>query len=285
MVIGSLLIFFTSLLSESIIVTQIIYLLNLSLLVLSSLYILKRFKAEDLAIENELSKLRKERMQGLKQLKNLKLRIGSMSKTEKELKSKVGEAEAMQKEMKEFADMQIETNEQLLIAETKLRNMLEKEQESKAIINQTLDKLKDTQGQLVHSEKMASLGQLTAGIAHEINNPINFVFNGIGSLQTSLKEISQLLDQYSELDQGADAETIIPTIRKLKKELEYDDLRADLDELLIDIKEGAVRTIEIVKGLRVFSRLDEEDRKDASINECLDATLVLLKNKTKENSS
>jgi nitrogen-specific signal transduction histidine kinase len=88
-------------------------------------------------------------------------------------------AKIAETELKLFADIQLETNEQLLIAENQLRTLLEKEQESKAVLNQAINALKDTQGQLVHSEKMASLGQLTAGIAHEINNPINFIYNGI----------------------------------------------------------------------------------------------------------
>jgi len=210
-----------------------------------------------------------------------KRKMKQMSTENNQLQEQVKEAETIQKEMKAFVDMQIETNEQLLIAETKLKNLLDKEKESKAIMNQTLDKCKDTQGQLVHSEKMASLGQLTAGIAHEINNPINFVYNGIGSLQTSLGELAEILDKYALIEAEKPNTELLQEIKALKEEVEYDDLRSDLDELLIDIKEGAVRTIEIVKGLRVFSRLDEEDRKEANINECLEATLVLLKNKTK----
>lgn len=197
------------------------------------------------------------------------------------LTKEIAQAESLQMEMKVFIDKQIETNEQLMIAENRLKKLLEKEQESKSILNQTLARLKDTQGQLVHSEKMASLGQLTAGIAHEINNPINFVYNGIDSLKRSLVDFSEILDLYAELDSDLKDHEKIKQISRLKEELEYSELRSEMSDLVLDIKEGAVRTIEIVKGLRVFSRLDEEDMKDANINECLDATLVLLKNKTK----
>ncbi|MEM9896707.1 MAG: ATP-binding protein [Bacteroidota bacterium] len=208
-------------------------------------------------------------------------KINDLKKSNESLQTEINEAQALQKEMKGFIDTQIETNEQLMIAESKLKSLLEKEQESKAILNQTLDKLKDTQGQLVHSEKMASLGQLTAGIAHEINNPINFVFNGIDSMRRNLEDLSIILDKYELLDTQNSKDALIAEIKAAKTEIEYDELRKDLDSLVDDIKEGAVRTIEIVKGLRVFSRLDEEDMKEANINECLDATLVLLKNKTK----
>ena len=200
---------------------------------------------------------------------------------EQELQGKIAQADAVQQEMKDFVDIQIQTNEQLLIAENKLKNLLEKEQEGKLKLEEAMDKLKDTQGQLVHSEKMASLGQLTAGIAHEINNPINFIYNGIESIKRSIIDLNQLLDKYELLEKGHDPEALKQDIVELKEELEYEDIREDLADMVSDIKDGAVRTIEIVKGLRVFSRLDEEHLKMANINECLDATLILLKNKTK----
>ena len=202
-------------------------------------------------------------------------------KKEVELKGKIEEADAVQQEMKRFVDIQIQTNEQLMIAESKLKNLLEKEKESKSMLAEALDKLKDTQGQLVHSEKMASLGQLTAGIAHEINNPINFIYNGIESVKRNIAEINELLNKYALLEEGEDPTTLKQEILALKEEIEFADIQEDLSDMVTDIKDGAIRTIEIVKGLRVFSRLDEEHLKTANINECLEATLILLKNKTK----
>ncbi|MEQ8548954.1 MAG: ATP-binding protein [Cyclobacteriaceae bacterium] len=206
--------------------------------------------------------------------------ISDLKTSSETLKESLDRAKIAETELKSFVDKQLETNEQLLIAENQLRSLLEKEQESKAVLNQAINALKDTQGQLVHSEKMASLGQLTAGIAHEINNPINFIYNGIESLKQSLRDLSIILDLYTEYDRTKEA-TTLSRIQALKEELQYDYLREDLDEMLVDIKEGAVRTIEIVKGLRIFSRLDEEAEKEANINECLDATSVLLNNKMK----
>jgi signal transduction histidine kinase len=208
------------------------------------------------------------------------INISDLKTNSDTLTESLDRAKLAESELKSFADKQLETNEQLLIAENQLRTLLEKEQESKAVLKQAINALKDTQGQLVHSEKMASLGQLTAGIAHEINNPINFIYNGLESLKQSLADLSEILDLYTQYDETKDANTLIQ-IKSLKEELEYDLLREDLDEMLIDIKEGAVRTIEIVKGLRIFSRLDEEAEKEANINECLDATAVLLNNKMK----
>ncbi|NQZ75489.1 MAG: PAS domain-containing protein [Ekhidna sp.] len=208
--------------------------------------------------------------------------ISEIRSNEEQLKESLERAQFAEKELKQIIDKQLETNEQLMLAESKLRTVLEKEQESKGVLNQTIKALQDTQGQLVHSEKMASLGQLTAGIAHEINNPINFIFNGIESLKTSLSDLEVILAKYHEVE-GTLAPDKLKEINELKDELEYDLLREDLKDMLVDIKEGAIRTIEIVKGLRVFSRLDEEDQKEADINECLDATITLLNNKLKNN--
>lgn len=199
---------------------------------------------------------------------------------EEDLKKSLKIARIAEQELQQIINKQLETNEQLMITENQLRSVLEKEQESKAILNQTLDVLKDTQGQLIHSEKMASLGQLTAGIAHEINNPINFIYNGIGALKKSLVEINEILNTYENLE-GNLSDDNQETVKKVKSNLDYEILREEMAELIVDIEEGAVRTIEIVKGLRVFSRLDEEDQKEADLNECLDATIALLHNKVK----
>ncbi|MEL7144855.1 MAG: hypothetical protein AAFO69_00700, partial [Bacteroidota bacterium] len=177
---------------------------------------------------------------------------------QKELQVKIQQADAVQREMKDFVDIQIQTNEQLMIAESKLKNILEKEQQSKALLTETVDKLKDTQGQLVHSEKMASLGQLTAGIAHEINNPINFIYNGIESIKRNIGDLNQLLNKYALLEQGHDPEALKNEILELKEDMEYEDVQEDLADMVSDIKEGAIRTIEIVKGLHPIWRTHED---------------------------
>ncbi len=205
--------------------------------------------------------------------------ISDIKQNEHSLLEQVEEAKSIQKELKHFADKQLETNEKLLIAENELKYLLDKEKESKAVLNQTLNALKDTQGQLVHNEKMASLGQLTAGIAHEINNPINFIYNGIDNLKSSFEDLLSILEAYESLEQ--ENPESFDAIRDIKEELEYDELCSDISEMIKDVKSGAIRTSEIVKGLRVFSRLDEEARKEANINECIDSTVVLLRNKTK----
>ncbi len=184
-------------------------------------------------------------------------------------------------EIRDLADKQLQDNEKLFLAEKKLKELLKKEQKSKDELNLAIQSLKSAQSQLVHSEKMASLGQLTAGIAHEINNPINFISSGMVSIKMSIESLREISSMYSKLDEGGDPEEILEQVKELKEEHEYDEMMEELDELIKDVNYGVSRTIEIVKGLRVFSRLDEEEAKVANINENIDATLTLLRNKTK----
>lgn len=184
-------------------------------------------------------------------------------------------------EIRELADKQLQDNEKLFLAEKKLQSTLEKEQKSKEELAKALDSLKGAQSQLVHSEKMASLGQLTAGIAHEINNPINFISSGMVSLKMSIEAMREIAEEYTRLDDGDDPEDVLESVKELKEEHEYEEIVDELDDLINDINYGVQRTIEIVKGLRVFSRLDEEEAKNANVNENIDATLTLLRNKTK----
>jgi signal transduction histidine kinase len=149
-------------------------------------------------------------------------------------------------------------------------------------LSATLENLKQTQMQLVQSEKMASLGQLTAGVAHEINNPINFVSAGIDSLAANYDDLSILLEKYTALNPAQDNTSLLEEVERLKKDLELDYLLEEFPQLLNSIKSGASRTTEIVKSLRNFTRLDEESLKLADIHEGLDSTLVILKSQLGE---
>jgi len=154
---------------------------------------------------------------------------------------------------------------------------------SVAIENSSVyEELKATQSQLVQSEKMASLGQLTAGIAHEINNPINFVSAGIESLKNNYQEIKSLLSEYMEIKPGEDNTEKLLLIEKHKKEMEIDVLLHEVEDLYKSIKNGATRTTEIVKNLRNFTRLDENEFKLSNLEEGLDSTLVILNSQLKD---
>ena len=147
-------------------------------------------------------------------------------------------------------------------------------------LQQALDELKAAQAQLVQSEKMASLGVLTAGIAHEINNPVNFIGASARGLRKMLRHIENVLEQYDQINPDNAVEEL-ERINQFKQELEFDDLLDGLEELTANIHSGAERTAEIVKGLRTFSRLDEVEKKLADIHENLDSTLALLRNQYK----
>lgn len=147
----------------------------------------------------------------------------------------------------------------------------------------TLNHLKETQAQLVDAEKMASLGQLTAGIAHEINNPINFVSANVQPLRLDIQDILSVIDQYTEAIASDDPKESAKAIDAFMKEIDFEYIRNEVTELLTGIEDGAIRTSEIVKGLKTFSRLDESDLKPADLNEGLNSTLVLLRNSIPDN--
>jgi two-component system, NtrC family, sensor kinase len=137
------------------------------------------------------------------------------------------------------------------------------------------DELKRTQVQLVEAEKMAGLGQLTAGIAHEINNPINFINSNIPPLRRNLQDMVEVLRGFRGVD-AADGPEVLKAVNDKCEQLGLDDSIAELDGMIGSIDEGARRTAEIVKGLRNFSRLDEDALKPADVNEGIRSTLALL---------
>jgi len=169
--------------------------------------------------------------------------------------------------------------EQNVVLELKVNERTHELSESNQELNVTLENLKQTQTQLVESEKMASLGQLTAGIAHEINNPINFVTSNINPLK---RDIEMVLEALTVIE-GVGRSDSSPAekekqIKEYKDELDFDYLTTEIRHLIRGINDGAVRTAEIVKGLRFFSRLDEDNLKRADMNEGLDSTLVIANN-------
>lgn len=166
--------------------------------------------------------------------------------------------------------------EQNILLERKVGERTRELRESNESLSTALNDLKQTQTQLVESEKMASLGQLTAGIAHEINNPINFVTSNVKPLQRDIAELYNLQEKTEELIK--DNKAGMEAIGRLKEEIDYDYLKTEINYLLKGIHEGSSRTAEIVKGLRIFSRVDEDDIKLADINEGLESTIIIVNN-------
>lgn len=143
-------------------------------------------------------------------------------------------------------------------------------------LEQALKNLQNTQSQLVNQEKMASLGQLTAGIAHEINNPINFVSSNITPLKRDIRDIMEVIEFYRDSGKREFTEATQKQAKSLEEDLELDYVLDEVDQLLKGMEEGAKRTVEIVKGLRLFSRVDEQDVKKVDIHDGINSTLILL---------
>lgn len=168
---------------------------------------------------------------------------------------------------------------QLKEAKEMISSQKDKVESAYGELNQTHEELKSAQTKLVEVEKMASLGLLTAGIAHEINNPINFVSGNIQPLKKDVEDLMELLKEYDKMVKKHDLKGEFESVEVLKERIDFDFLKQEITDLLAGIEEGAKRTTEIVHGLRSFSRLDEDEKKWADLNDSLDDTLLILKSR------
>ncbi len=144
-------------------------------------------------------------------------------------------------------------------------------------LEQALHQLKKTQGQLVQSEKMSSLGLMVAGIAHEINNPVCFVYGNLAPAGEYIQELLEVVNLYRQ-----HYPVPVPAIQDYTDAIDLDFVVEDLPHLLESMKVGAERIRDIVATLRTFSRLDEAQMKQVSIQEGLDSTLLILQHRLKE---
>jgi len=167
------------------------------------------------------------------------------------------------------------------LLEEKVRKRTAEVFRQKTELQITLENLKLTQSKLSESEKMASLGLLTAGIAHEINNPVNYIYAGIDSLKEDLKDVLSVINGYEQIT-AQNVNEALEKVKLLKEDVVFDELIIEVDELTTSIKRGADRTAEIVKGLRIFSHLDEDVLETADIHENLETTLIMLRSQYKE---
>lgn len=173
--------------------------------------------------------------------------------------------------------------EQNVMLEKKVKERTEELESANLTLNDTLNNLKATQSQLVDAEKMAALGQLTAGIAHEINNPINFVTSNVKPLQLDIDDLKDIIKKYESIDFEKEIKPQIEAIEAYKKQIDLNFINNEITSLLSGISEGAKRTAEIIRSLRNFSRVDETDMKAIDLNEGLLSTLVLVRNTLPDN--
>ena len=148
--------------------------------------------------------------------------------------------------------------------------------EALARINVHLE-LRRTQLRLVQEEKMYSLGQLVAGIAHEINNPVSFIYGNVSHAREYVEGLLKLLKIYEAVT-PAD----IPEIQACAKEIDLEFLKQDLPKIISSMEIGANRIMEIVRSLQIFSRSDEAERKAVDVHRGIDSTLMLLSSRIKE---
>ena len=160
------------------------------------------------------------------------------------------------------------------------------EDTNKALSN-ALNKLQETQIQLIQSEQMASIGRLTAGIAHELNNPMGFISNGVEAIEHTLKDFLEYLQAQEKLVQelkpAASASTQFNTLARLKQDLEIDTNGTIFQEFMSDIKEGVQRASAIISGLQHFSFATHKHEHKVDLHQSLNACIVLLDNKMSDN--
>ena len=186
----------------------------------------------------------------------------------REIKLKNRELQLRHEEVQQANEEVIATNEAL--------------EEQKKELQFALENLKTTQSQLIDAEKMASVGVLTAGIAHELNNPINFVSGSVNPLRRDIEDLLTLLGKYDDLVTSKGLSDEFGEVNVLKDKMDYIFVAKEITSLLEGIEDGANRSSQIVKGLRSFSRLDEEKCQVYDIHEGIESSLILLNNKIKD---
>ncbi|MGD1807018.1 AAA family ATPase [Dapis sp. BLCC M126] len=163
--------------------------------------------------------------------------------------------------------------------EVQVQQRTQQLQENNQHLQQTLQQLQQTQAQLIQTEKMSSLGQMVAGIAHEINNPITFISSNITHARGYVEDLLDVLNLYQDSSAPSAA------IKEKLEEIDLEFLCDDIEKIFDSMQTGGDRISQIILGLRNFSRLDESEKKQVDIHEGLENTLMILQHRLRGNSS
>ena len=161
----------------------------------------------------------------------------------------------------------------------RVNEALHREKEEQHVL---IAKLEEAHNQLLQSEKLASIGQLAAGVAHEINNPVGFINSNVGSLERYLKSLFVILDAYERAEAAAGPHgSECDEVKTLKEELDYAYLKEDVVSLIEETRDGVARVKKIVQDLKDFSHVDEAEWQWADLHKGLDSTLNVVNNEIK----
>ena len=190
----------------------------------------------------------------------------------------ITERKRSEESLKSNQEELIKKNQELEESRKNIQNTLER-------LGQAYEELKASQSKILQQEKMASVGQLAAGVAHEINNPMAFIASNLGTLDKYIHRLIDFIQTQSEMIKSfKDADTIKELKRK-RKELKLDYVIDDVKGLITESLDGSERVQKIVLGLNRFSRVDEEEYKDADINECIESAINIVWNELKYKST
>ena len=176
----------------------------------------------------------------------------------------------------QFEDMLQNFNDQL---EDKVKARTQQLEQKNQILNKTNNELQTAQRQLLHAEKMASVGQLAAGVAHEINNPVGYVLSNVKTLEDYIRSLKTVIESSARAVETSDK--LNPIIEEIMADNDVEFICEDIGSLLNESEQGLQRVQEIVMGLKSFSHADADEMNPADVNECIRNTLSMVNNQLK----